>query len=252
MIIKNIINKRKPFFSIITVVLNQKKISRVFKSLKNQSYKNFEHIVIDGGSTGGTLNIIKKNIKNIQYFQSKKDKGLYDAMNKGISKCRGQIIGILNSDDYYYKNCLQIAKKYFSKNKIDFLFGTVIKDRILSGYWPNKIIWKFNIYPSHSCGFFIKKKVQVKVGNYNQDFKFSADRDLIYRLIRKNYFGMCTKKNEVFGRFDITGKSSKVSFLKKLVEETRIRLNNNQNFITVIFLFIIHLFNKIFNIIKIK
>ena len=107
--------KQKILFSIITVSLNQPKIIDNFKSLRNQTYKNFEHIVIDGGSNDKTINIIKKNSKNISFWQSKKDRGIYDAMNIGIRKSKGQIIGILNADDIYYKNALKIVKKYFQK-----------------------------------------------------------------------------------------------------------------------------------------
>lgn len=239
---------KKILFSIITVSLNQPKIINNFNSLKNQTYRNFEHIVIDGGSTDKTTKIIKKNSKNISYWQSKKDKGIYDAINIGIKKSKGRIIGILNADDIYYKNALKIVKKYFENKNIDFLFGTVKKDRILSGFWPNKIKWKFNIYPSHSGGFFITRKAQKKIGFYSLKFKYSSDRDLIYRMIVKYKLnGTCTKRNEVLSKFDTIGISSKVGFFERLYEETRIRLNNNQNIFFVFFLTIAHTINKLFN-----
>ena len=118
---------KKILFSIITVSLNQPKIINNFKSLNQQTYKNFEHIVIDGGSTDRTIDIIKKNSSKLSYWQSRKDKGIYDAINIGIKKSKGQIIGILNADDIYYKNALKIVKKYFVNKDIDFLFGTVKK-----------------------------------------------------------------------------------------------------------------------------
>lgn len=240
---------KKILFSIITVSFNQPKIINNFNSLKNQTYRNFEHIVIDGGSTDKTTEIIKKNSKNISYWQSKKDKGIYDAINIGIKKSKGRIIGILNADDIYYKNALKIVKKYFENKNIDFLFGTVKKDRILSGFWPNKIKWKFNIYPSHSGGFFITRKAQKKIGFYSLKFKYSSDRDLIYRMIVKYKLnGTCTKRNEVLSKFDTKGISSKIGFFERLYEETRIRLNNNQNVFFVFFLMIAHTINKLFNL----
>ena len=244
---------KKVLFSIITVSLNQPKIINNFNSLKNQTYKNFEHIVIDGGSSDETLDIIKKNSKNISFWQSKKDKGIYDAINIGIKKSKGQIIGILNADDVYYKNALKTVKKYFENKNLDFLFGTVRKDRVLHGYWPNKINWKFNIYPSHSGGFFITRKAQKKIGYYNLKFKYSSDRDLIYRMIVKyNLNGSSTKKNEILSKFDTTGISSKIGFFERLFEETRIRLNNNQNIFFVFLLMIAHTINKLLNLYKKK
>ena len=96
-----------PKISVITVVLNNDKyIERCLKSVINQNYpKNkIEYIVIDGGSIDKTVSLIKKFQKKITYWHSKKDMGLYDAMNFGIKKSTGDIIGILNSDDFYNKN----------------------------------------------------------------------------------------------------------------------------------------------------
>ena len=242
---------KKILFSIITVSLNQPKIINNFKSLNQQTYKNFEHIVIDGGSTDRTIDIIKKNSSKLSYWQSRKDRGIYDAINIGIKKSKGQIIGILNADDIYYKNALKIVKKYFENKEIDFLFGTVKKDRILQGFWPKKIKWKFNIYPSHSGGFFITRKAQKKIGYYSLKFKYSSDRDLIYRMIVKyKLHGTCTKKNELISKFDTRGISSKIGFFERLFEETRIRLNNNQNIFFVFLLMIAHTINKLLNLLR--
>jgi glycosyltransferase involved in cell wall biosynthesis len=241
------------FVSIITVVLNGgKTLERTIQSILKQSYKNFELIIIDGGSTDNTLEIINK-YKNKKIISiSKKDKGIYYAMNKGIKIASGEIIGILNADDIYLKNTLKIVNFYFTKYKhIDFLFGSVKKDRVMSGYHPEKIIHKFNIFPGHSSGFFIKRKVHQKFGLYNTKFKYSADFDLMYRLIVKYKLkGMCTKKNEVTGIFSMQGISNKVSFYTKLKEETRIRLHNKQSFLFVMVLNILHSFNYIFNKLK--
>ena len=110
--------KNEPLISVITVVLNnQKYLTKSINSVLKQSYKNFELIIIDGGSTDGTLEILRKNNNKIDFWISEKDKGLYDAMNKGIRLSRGSIISILNSDDFYYKNALKIAAKYFNKHQ---------------------------------------------------------------------------------------------------------------------------------------
>lgn len=147
--------------SIITVCMNSEKtIMRCLKSVHNQNYpKNkIEHIVIDGKSSDKTVSIINKFKKKIKYFESKKDKGIYYAINKALKKCSGDIIGVLNSDDYYYKNTFRIVSKYFMAQKLDFLFGSVNHKRLYHGFYPKKIWYKLNIYPSHSVSFFIKKK----------------------------------------------------------------------------------------------
>lgn len=233
-----------PLISIITVVKNGKKnLQRCIDSVQNQNNVNLEHIIIDGSSNDDSLIIIKKNSYKIDYWISEKDNGIYDAMNKGLRLASGKYIGILNSDDYYKKNSLNIVKRYFKNyNDLDYLFGTVYKNKILCGFWPKKIKWKFNIYSAHSVGFFIKREVQKKIGFYDNNFKFCADRDLIYRLIKNRKFrGIATKKKELIGHFSPGGISESISFFKRLIEETKIRIKNKQNLIVVIILFVIHI-----------
>ena len=203
----------KKKISIITVTKNSEKyLEKNILSVYKQKYKNYEHIIIDGKSTDKTINIINKHKNKIKYFISEKDRGLYDAMNKGIKKSSGDIIGILNSDDIYYNDTLEIVNKYFNKyKKLDFLFGSVFKHRLLYGYYPQRIKWSFGFYSTHSIGFFIKKEAHKKVGSYNIKYKYSADYDLFYRLIiKKKMNGMATKKSEVFGKFRRGGLSSKI------------------------------------------
>ena len=239
-----------PKISIITVVLNgEKTINKCIKSVINQSYPSHkvEHIIIDGASNDKTVFIIKKYKKNIAYWHSKKDAGLYDAMNIGIRKCTGNIIGILNSDDFFNKNALKIVSKYFANHQIDFLFGSVIKNRVYHNFFPNKLWYTFNIYPSHSVGFFITNKEKKKIGNYNTKFKYSADRDLIYRVIKNHRLkGLATKKKEVLGTFNLKGVSSRLSFTEKTLEEIRIRLSNKQSVIQIIFVMTVFLIYHFF------
>ena len=239
--------KKKLSFSIITPVLNDKRVLNVINCLKKQTYKNFEHIVIDGGSKPPIIKILKKNNKIIKVWTSEKDGGIYDAINKGIKKSSGDVIGILNADDVYFPKTLEIAKNYFESKKIDFLFGTVIKDRLLHGFWPKKIWWKFNIFPSHSCGFFIKSKIHKKIGLYNTKFKYSSDRDFIYKLIEQKYVGVCTNKDEIFGKFYTKGISSRIGYFRTIFEEFHIRLSHKQNIFFLFALFILTLLNKIYN-----
>ena len=209
--------------SIITVTKNSEKfLEDCILSVHNQSYKNYEHIIIDGNSTDNTVNIIKKHEEKIAYWTSESDEGLYDAMNKGIKKSTGDIIGILNSDDIYYDQALKIVNNYFNKNEnLDFLFGSVYKYKLMHGYNPRKIKWSFGFYTTHSVGFFIKRESQLKVGFYNLKYKNSSDYDLFYRMILKfKMKGVATKKDEIFGEFRKGGFSSKFTYLEFLKENT--------------------------------
>ena len=244
--------KKKNKISIITVTKNSEKyLQENIDSLSNQTYKNFEHLIIDGKSSDNTIEIIKKNLNKIYFWESKIDNGLYDAMNKGIMNATGDIIGILNSDDFYYANALSIVNDYFTKYpNIDFLFGSVQKYKLMHGFNPKKIKWTFGFYTSHSVGFFIRKSSQLKLGYYDTQYKYSADYDLFYRMIvKKKMIGMSTKKNEIMGKFRQGGISSKLKYLDFLKENNRIRINNGQNKIYVYFIFLLRAlrnFNRFF------
>ena len=244
---------KNPKISIITVVKNNKDyIEKNILSLINQNYKNYEHIIIDGGSTDGSKDIIQNYSQNIAHFVSEQDDGIYDAMNKGLDLASGDIVGILNSDDYFYENALQIVKTYFENMPhIDFLFGSVHKHNIKFGFYPKKIFWTFNFYTAHSLGFFIKLSSQKKVGYYNTKYKYSADYDLFYRMIVKlKMIGTSTKKNEIMGFFSPHGISSKLRYIDYLNENTRIRLENGQNKIIVWIIHFLRLSKRIFRVIK--
>lgn len=238
--------KKNPLISVITVVKNdEKNIGKTIKSVLNQNFKDYELIVIDGNSTDKTLDIIKKFNKSIDFWISKPDKNLWEAMNTGIRFSKGKIIGILNSKDIFYKSTLEIVNKYFKKNKIDFLFGSVKKNKVYSGFSPEKIYYKFNIYPSHSIGFFIKKKSQLKIGKYDTNLKYCSDYDLFYRMIvKKKMKGIATKRTEVFGKFNLSGLSSKVSFLELYYYEMIVRYKNGQFFFYLFVLFFLKILNK--------
>ena len=239
--------------SIITVTKNSEKfLEDCILSVHNQSYKNYEHIIIDGNSTDNTVNIIKKHEEKIAYWMSESDEGLYDAMNKGIKKSTGDIIGILNSDDIYYDQALKIVNDYFNKKKnLDFLFGSVYKYKLMHGYNPRKIKWSFGFYTTHSVGFFIKRESQLKVGFYNLKYKNSSDYDLFYRMILKfKMKGVATEKDEIFGEFRKGGFSSNFTYLEFLKENTQIRIDNGQNIILVYIIFLIRFIKNIRKVLK--
>jgi len=250
--------KKNKLFSIITVTKNSSKtLDRCLKSLKKQKCKDFEHLIIDGKSTDKTIKIIKENSKHISFALSETDQNMWDAINKGIKHSKGKIIGILNSDDILYPNGLKIIKDYFYKKKIDFLFGSVKKKKIYSGFSPQKINYKFNIFPSHSVGFFITKKASSALGKYDTSLKYCADYDYIFRLLKKGYKGSHTCKSEVIGKFYPGGMSEKLNFFEIMYYQAKVRIKH-QNIAYVFLLIILHViyyyfvkFIKIFNF-KIK
>ena len=112
------INKKKPFFSIITVVFNGESVlEKTIKSVLSQTFKDFEYIVIDGASTDGTLNIIKRYDKKISKWKSEKDKGIYDAFNKGMKISNGEFICVLNPDTLVSDNTFHELLDYLKKNQ---------------------------------------------------------------------------------------------------------------------------------------
>jgi glycosyltransferase involved in cell wall biosynthesis len=121
-----------PIFTIITATFNSEKtLERTIKSLLNQSFSNFEYLVIDGNSTDNTLAILNQfknqfDSKKIHYkFISEKDKGIYDAWNKGLSEAKGDWISFLGSDDYYLENALEKYYTVISNNKCNYVHSRV-------------------------------------------------------------------------------------------------------------------------------
>jgi len=243
-------NEKKKI-TIITVVKNaEDKLEDCIKSVLNQNYTNLEYIIIDGNSSDGTNEIINKYKNNISKIIREEDDGIWDAMNKGVMSANGDIIGFLNSDDYYFDNVLETVNKYFSKNEIDFLFGSVEKYKILHGYKPWLIKYSFGFYTSHSIGFFIKTIKHKEVGLYNTRY-LSADLDFFYKMIVKfKLMGVASKKEEVFGKFAKGGFSSKINYIDHLMDLNKIRIDNKQNSIFVYFLFFIKIIKKPIKFIK--
>ena len=158
-------NFKKYKITIITVVKNSvDKIERCIQSIINQNYDNIEYIIIDGDSNDGTVDIINKYRDKIDKVIIENDNGIWDAMNKGLKIAKGDIVGFLNSDDAYNKNTLKIVNNYFNNFKIDFLFGSVKKYKIMHGFSPWKIRFSFGFYTSHSVGFFIDLDKHKKAG----------------------------------------------------------------------------------------
>ncbi|NUU99640.1 hypothetical protein XO12_05855 [Marinitoga sp. 1154] len=178
--------------SIITVSYNSEKtISKTIESVLNQTYKKIEYIIIDGSSTDSTVDIIRSyenkfGEKKIKYkWISEKDKGIYDAMNKGIKLAKGLIIGIINSDDYYFPNTIERVVEAFENTKADIVHGDVqvIYDSV-EEIFIRKSSEKF-LYRKMSINHpatFVKKEVYERYGFFDEHFEIAGDYELILRF----------------------------------------------------------------------
>ncbi len=182
--------------SIITVVLNNRKyIEDCILSVLNQTYKNLEYIIIDGSSIDGTVEVIRKYESQVSTLISEPDLGIYDAMNKGILKSKGEIIGILNSDDMYNNNdVIEKVVDCFRKSSVDTCYGDLayVDRRDVNKtirYWKSNCYRKKNFHrgwmPPHPT-FFVKHDIYQKCGLFNLDFPLAADYELMLRLLYKN------------------------------------------------------------------
>ena len=244
--------KKKPIFSIITINLNDDLESTIL-SIKFQKYRDsIEHIIIDGGSRKNYIKLLNHYNNDIDYWITEKDNGIWNASNKGLILARGKYIGLLDSGDILSKDASIILNKMIKINpKADCIIGSILKDRILSGFYPQKISTHLNIIPSNSGGFFIHRAIQKQLGLFDEKYKCSADYDLVYKLIKlKKLNYVCSKKSEILAKKIPEGFSSNYGFPNHIIEEFRIRINNGQNLIYVFFLIIVRISNKFISVIK--
>ena len=206
--------------SLITVVWNNKETIKVaIDSVLNQTYKDIEYIIIDGASTDGTVEIIQSYGDKITKFVSEPDKGLYDAMNKGIALATGDIVGILNSDDFYIDEfVIEKVIKEFEDKQCDSVFADLVYvkpeniDKTVryydSGQFnPNKFAYGW--MPAHPT-FFVKRWVYEKYGNFRTDLKIGADFDILARFLYTYKISYCYMK-EVLVKMRVGGISTSLS-----------------------------------------
>jgi glycosyltransferase involved in cell wall biosynthesis len=181
--------------SIITVTYNSAKtIETTLNSVANQTYPYIEHIIIDGNSTDTTLKIVDQ-FSHVAKVVSEPDEGMYDALNKGILMATGDIIGILNSDDFYSNNdIIQGVFDVFNNQQIDAIFGDVIfvdpnnLNKTVRHYSSKKFTprrFEFGYMPAHPT-FFTRKKIYEKYGLFKTDYKICADYELLVRFLYVN------------------------------------------------------------------
>ena len=242
--------KKNPLISIIMPNYKSKYLEKSIKSVLNQNYKNIELIVVDGDSGKETIQILKKYNNKIDFWISEKDKGMWDAWNKGFKLAKGKFVGIVDSSNELYPNAMKILSAYIMKDEsLDFVCGTVKKDgRLYGGFNPEKIMRKFDIIPSSVVGFFIKRSSLKKVGYLNLKYKIQADYDLLYRMIVKhNLKGVHSTGKEVFGDLGNSGFSKNHSFWKVLSNEIIIRNDNGQSKFVLLYIIIGRSLRKFFN-----
>jgi glycosyltransferase len=182
--------------SIITISYNSSKtIVDAIKSVNTQTYPYIEHIFVDGLSSDSTVELIRLNSNRNNLIISEKDEGLYDAINKGITKSRGDIIGILHSDDFFHSPyvILDLATK-IQKENLDAVYGDLLyvnetntKKKVR--YWKSceftpKLL-KNGWMPAHPT-LFLKKEVYEKHGLFDLEFSISADYDFMLRVLKDN------------------------------------------------------------------
>lgn len=224
----------KPLVSVITIVYNgEKYIEQCLKSIQNQTYDNIEYIVIDGMSTDNTLNILG-NYKNlISVFISEKDRGISDAFNKGISKASGDIIGILNSDDYFNKDTIENVVNYYINNEL--------KSGIYYGdarYYNDEVsyirvsdinkIWKY-MSLNHQA-MFVTKDIYKKIGVFSEAFKYVMDADFVHRALKNKipfyYINKSLANYRLEGTSDVNNRAMNKEFYQS------VKKYNNEGIIT--------------------
>lgn len=228
----------KPLISIVTVCYNSEKtIEGTIKSVLGQTYKNYEYLIIDGCSTDDTLKIVREYeplFKGKMRIISEPDTGIYNAMNKGIKLSQGKIIGLINSDDYYASNTLELVAKKYEEENYPFLVinGDVMRvsesgDEIFRYHFTQEHIDKKQCFGHPSM--FAAKAVYDKIGLYDESYKLAADGDWQYRAHEDDEvrYVLCP---EVFNHMREGGASDNPKYRWKWFKErSRMKIEHNRS-----------------------
>ncbi|MGV8149905.1 MAG: glycosyltransferase family 2 protein [Alkaliphilus sp.] len=215
-----------PKVSIVTVCYNSvKTIEDTIKSVINQSYSNVEYIVIDGGSTDGTIDIIRKYEKHIAKWISEPDEGIYDAMNKGILLASGELVGIINSDDWFLPETIDVVVNSYRTNQDVTVFHGNCKiinehNEYIKKPLANFKEEKFKSMPINHPGSFIIKRAYDEIGLYSMNFRLASDYELILRFISKGKLFLYIDKTLTVMR---EGGVSSSDFVRSFNEARRVK-----------------------------
>ena len=233
-----------PLISVITVVYNGvNTLEQTTQSVLNQSYKNIEYIIIDGGSTDGTLDIIRKHEEHITKWISEPDKGLYDAMNKGIAIANGEIIGMINSDDWYELNTVELIVEVYRKNPEKKILHGDIFEVLENGvkrirrFNPSKFKLLYYAMTYNHPTMFVHRDV-YKIHIYNNNLKSHSD----YQFVLEAFLRDSSQFNYLpipLTNFRLGGISASGSLFTGLRDGAVVRNNVGMNFFEIVVSFIL-------------
>ncbi|WP_072659259.1 glycosyltransferase family 2 protein [Mariprofundus micogutta] len=216
--------------SIITATWNcVDTISDCLDSASSQVWGNCEHLVIDGKSTDGTLDLLEQWRNRLDYIVSEPDSGIYDALNKGVAQATGDVIGFLHADDLYADNeVLTTITKAFEDPSIDAVYGDLV---YVSKNEPDKVVryWKSGLYsynklkhgwmPPHPT-FYVRRSVYEQFGSFDTSFQIAADYDCMLRFLGQHKV-KCAYIPQVLVKMRLGGESNRslANIIQKSVED---------------------------------
>lgn len=240
--------------SIITVTYNSAAtLQDTLESVKRQDYPNIEHILVDGASKDGTVSIIK-SYPHVAKYVSEKDRGLYDAINKGILMSTGDVIGILNSDDFFPHNkVISNMVNLFKAQDVDAVFGDiafvrpenltrVVRHYSSKRFHPRK--FKYGYMPAHPS-FYVKRRFYEEYGLYKLDYKIAADYELLMRFMHTNKLKYAYNP-EVMVHMRTGGVSNKNILSRYTLNKEIIRACRENGVNTNMFIISLKYFSKVF------
>ena len=223
-----------PIFSIITVSYNSElTIRKTLNSVFNQTFSDYEHIIIDGNSNDGTLDILRSYDSQKMLYISEPDKGIYDAMNKGVSLAKGDYVAILNSDDFFTsKNVLEYLFEAFKSNNANIVYSGInfINDhnQVISNWTPKifeKGMYRYGFHTPHP-GFFAARELYNQLGNFDVDMPIAADFDLMFRFMESN-ISVSTRMNNTSVMMRSDGESSTLGNILKGLKDINNSFSKN-------------------------